>query len=128
MLRDRRVQALARERPDPLEHALALVGPKWTLLILGQLTTGPRRFSELGRALGEVNPKMITARLRELERYGLISRTVYAEVPPRVEYELTERGRGLGPAINALREWGGAASPPRTVGRGRERRRSDRAS
>ena len=70
------------------------------------LLAGPRRFTEIERALVHANPKMVTARLRELEAAGLVSRTVYAEVPPRVVYALTERGRELRPAIEALRKWG----------------------
>lgn len=86
-----------------------MVGLKWTLLIVRQLLEGPRRFTEIEKSLRRANPKMITARLRELEQAGLVSRTVYAEVPPRVEYALTERGRALRPVVRALREWGRAA-------------------
>ena len=91
---------------DPVERSLALVGPKWTVLIIRDLLSGPRRFTEIERSLGRANPKMITTRLRELEQTGLVSRTAYAEVPPRVEYALTARGRALRPVIDALREWG----------------------
>jgi DNA-binding HxlR family transcriptional regulator len=91
---------------DPVERSLGLVGFKWTLLIIRDLLSGPRRFTEIERSLRRANPKMITTRLRELEQTGLVSRTVYAEVPPRVEYALTERGRALRPVIDALREWG----------------------
>ncbi len=89
-----------------LAAALEIVGHKWTLLIVEHLLAGPRRFTEIERALGGANPKMVTARLRELEAAGLVSRTVYAEVPPRVVYALTERGRELRPAVEALRRWG----------------------
>ena len=89
-----------------LARALELVGHKWALLIVQTLIEGPRRFGEIERALGSANPKMVTARLRELEAAGLISRTTYAEVPPRVEYALTDRGRTLRPAIDALRTFG----------------------
>jgi len=89
-----------------LAGALKIVGYKWTLLIVEHLLAGPRRFTEIERALERANPKMVTARLRELEAAGLVSRTVYAEVPPRVVYALSERGRALGPAIDALRVWG----------------------
>ena len=91
---------------NELAHALSIVGHKWTLLIVQDLFEGPRRFTQIERSLGGANPKMITARLRELEAAGLVSRTVYAEVPPRVEYALTDRGRGLRPAIDALARWG----------------------
>jgi DNA-binding HxlR family transcriptional regulator len=91
---------------DPVERSLALVGHKWTVLIIRDLLSGPRRFTEIERSLGRANPKMITTRLRELEQTGLVSRTAYAEVPPRVEYALTARGRALRPVIDALKEWG----------------------
>lgn len=99
---------------DGVAAALALVGHKWTLLIVRDLIGGPRRFTHLQRSLG-ADPKVITARLRELEAGGLISRTTYAEVPPRVEYALTERGRALRPVVDALRHWGsrGQRKPPR---------------
>lgn len=89
-----------------LTRTLAIVGHKWALLIVQALRDGPRRFTEIERLLEDANPKMITARLRELEAAGVLSRTVYAEVPPRVEYALTDRGRELRPAIDALRRWG----------------------
>jgi DNA-binding HxlR family transcriptional regulator len=89
---------------------MELVGRKWALLIVEDLLGGPRRFSEIERSLGEANPKMVTARLRELEAARLITRTTYAEVPPRVEYALTERGRELRPTIAALRRFGGDGS------------------
>ena len=91
---------------EELTRALAVIGHKWALLIVQALRDGPRRFTEIERLLEDANPKMITARLRELEADGLVSRTVYAEVPPRVEYALTDRGRELRPAIDALRRWG----------------------
>jgi DNA-binding HxlR family transcriptional regulator len=91
---------------DDLARSLAIVGHKWTLLIVQELLAGPRRFTEIERALDGANPKMVTARLRELEASGLVSRTIYAEVPPRVEYALTDRGRELRQAIAALQRWG----------------------
>ena len=93
---------------EAVARALARVGPKWTLLLVRDLLRGPRRFTELQRSLG-ADPKVITARLRELEADGLVSRTTYAEVPPRVEYALTERGRGLRRVIRELGRWGRGA-------------------
>jgi len=98
---------------EELARTLAIVGRKWALLIVQALRDGPRRYSEIERSLRAANPKMVTARLRELEAAGVISRTVYAEVPPRVEYALTDRGRALRPAIDALRRWG-TRTPRRT--------------
>jgi DNA-binding HxlR family transcriptional regulator len=106
MANQRRVSSRGTTENDPVERSLGLVGPKWTLLIIRDLLSGPRRFTEIERSLRRANPKMITARLRELEQTGLVSRKAYAEVPPRVEYALTERGRALRPVIDALREWG----------------------
>jgi DNA-binding HxlR family transcriptional regulator len=100
---------------DELARALALIGPKWTLQIIQVLLVGPRRFTEIERSLGDANPKMVTVRLRELVAAGLVSRTYHAEVPPRVEYALTERGRALEPTIDALRRWGSRASKLRST-------------
>jgi DNA-binding HxlR family transcriptional regulator len=94
---------------DELKRALALIGPKWTLQIVEALLEKPRRFTELERALVDVNPKVLTDRLRELVESGLVLRTYHAEVPPRVEYSLTDRGRALRPAISALERWGARA-------------------
>ncbi len=91
---------------DAVERSVSVIGLKWSLLIIRDLMSGPRRFTEIERSLRRANPKMITARLRELERDGIVSRSVYAEVPPRVVYALTERGRALRPVIEALRRWG----------------------
>lgn len=102
----RRMRALARGYACPVERTLAVVGAKWTLPIIRDLVDGPRRFGELQRSLGGASPKVISARLRELERLGLVTRTVYPEVPPRVEYALTPHGRSFRPIIEALRTWG----------------------
>lgn len=110
---------------DELARAVALIGHKWTLLIIQDLLEGPRRFTQIQRSLGEANPKMVTTRLRELEAARLVSRTTYAEVPPRVEYALTARGRELRLAIDALRHWGARAPEPYSrAGRPDPRRRS----
>src|SRR5881296_2203919 len=108
-----------------LARAMELVGNKWALHIVDELLGGPRRFTEIERSLGDVNPKLITVRLRELEAAGLVSRTTYAEVPPRVEYALTEHGRGLRPSIEALRRWGARRPAAR---RAADRRQAGRSS
>lgn len=90
----------------PVERALKIIGGKWTILILRDLLQGPRRFGELRRSLGEVSPKTLALRLRELEEEGILSRTVYAEVPVRVVYRLTRKGETLGEVIDAIRHWG----------------------
>lgn len=90
----------------PVEKTLQVIGGKWTLLILRDLFGGTKRFGELRRSLGQVSPKTLAERLREMEVLGLVTRRVYAEVPPRVEYTLTEKGRSLGDIIEAMRRWG----------------------
>ena len=91
---------------DPVARSLEVVGYKWSLLIVRELLVGPRRFTQIARALPRANAKMITARLRELEAAGLVTRETFAEVPPRVEYSLTTRGRALRPVVDALASWG----------------------
>jgi DNA-binding HxlR family transcriptional regulator len=90
----------------PVEAALDVIGGKWKPLILWHLCDGVKRFSELQRELPGVNAKMLTRQLRELEGDGVVRRTVYPEVPPRVEYAVTEFGRTLLPIMEALCAWG----------------------
>ena len=90
----------------PVEATLELIGGKWKGIVLFYLLDGRLRFSELKRQVGDVTQRMLTKQLRELEASGLVSRTVYAEVPPRVEYELTKDGQSLKPVLAALRKWG----------------------
>ena len=90
----------------PAEATLAVIGGRWKVPIVWHLFAGTRRFSELRNGLGTVTPKMLAQQLRELERDGVISRRVYAQVPPKVEYSLTERGRSLRPVIDAMCKWG----------------------
>lgn len=90
----------------PVETALRVIGGKWTLLILRDLLTGPKRFGELRKSLGGVSPKTLSLRLRELEHDGILTRTVYPEVPLRVEYALTPAGSTLSDVIEVLRHWG----------------------
>ena len=93
------------------------VGDKWSVLIITMLGDGPRRFNELKRMVNGISQRMLTLTLRNLERYGLVTRTVYPEIPPRVEYELTDLGRSLQSPINALWDW--AASHQGEVQRAR---------
>ena len=90
-----------------LELVMELVGGKWKLVLLWHLLSGTHRFCELKRKLGDITQKMLTLQLRELEEAGLITRTVYPVVPPRVDYELTERGRALAPVLKDLCAWAG---------------------
>ncbi len=89
----------------PTRQVLDHVAGKWTGLVIGRLEDGTLRFSELRRQIGGISQKMLTQTLRGLERDGLVQRTVFAQVPPRVEYELTPLGRSLAAAISVIREW-----------------------
>lgn len=89
----------------PVETTLSLIGGKYKALILWHLSAGTLRFSQLQKAV-TATPRMLTLQLRELESDGLISRTVYPEVPPRVEYAMTGLGRSLMPILTAIRDWG----------------------
>ena len=90
----------------PVEATIAAVGGKWKILILWRLGDQTRRYGELKRLLPEVTEKMLIAQLRELEADGIIARTSYGEVPPRVDYALTPHGRKLKPVLEAMCEWG----------------------
>jgi DNA-binding HxlR family transcriptional regulator len=96
-----------QERPEcTVERALAVIDGKWTTLILRDLLGGTRRFGELRASLGSISPKTLTDRLRDLEGHGVLTRTVYPEIPPRVEYALTAKGRALGDVVDAMARWG----------------------
>lgn len=91
----------------PVEITLKLIGSKWKLLILRNLiNSNVLRFSELARGINGISQKMLTQHLRQMQLDGLVLRTVYAEVPPRVEYSLTEKGMSLKPIIDAMHDWG----------------------
>jgi DNA-binding HxlR family transcriptional regulator len=89
----------------PVDQTLRLIGYKWAGLVVWQLMDGPRRHGELLRALPGISPKTLTDRLRELEGEGVLTRHVFAEVPPRVEYALTDRGRSLYGVYEAMVAW-----------------------
>ena len=90
----------------PVEVTLQLIGTKWKVLIIRELLESTKRFSELQRSIGGVSQKVLTANLRAMEECGLVNRKVYAEVPPRVEYSLTDLGRSLESVLNVMVEWG----------------------
>ena len=97
----------AKELPAcPVETTLTLIGDKWKVLILRDLLPGTKRFGELKKSIGNVTQKVLTSQLRDMEESGLISRKVYAEVPPRVEYTLTDLGYSLKPILDAMWNWG----------------------
>lgn len=93
-----------------VEVTLSVIGGTWKPVILFHLLPGKKRFGELGRAIPGITQRMLTLQLRELEEAGIVERTVYAEVPPRVDYALTELGRSLQPVLIAMRNWGIAYS------------------
>ena len=95
------------ELPDcPVQTTVQLIGSKWTLLIMRNLLQRPWRFNELRRDLDGISQKVLTDSLRSMEEDGIITRTVYPEVPPRVEYALSELGESMRPIIGAMAEWG----------------------
>ena len=101
------VDTPAKELPAcPVETTLMLISDKWKVLILRDLLPGTKRFSELKKSIGHVSQKVLTSQLRQMEESGLVVRTVYPEVPPRVEYTLTDLGYSLKPILDAMWDWG----------------------
>ena len=98
---------ILKELPTcPVETTLTLISDKWKVLILRDLMNGTKRFGELKKSIGHVSQKVLTTQLRQMEESGLVDRKVYAEVPPRVEYTLTEVGYSLKPVLDAMWAWG----------------------
>lgn len=96
-----------KELPDcPVETTLLLISDRWKVLILRDLMNGTKRFGELKKSIGNVSQKVLTSNLRSMEESGLLTRKVFAEVPPRVEYSLTETGYSLKPVLAAMTDWG----------------------
>ena len=100
--------AVAETTCTAMGDILNRIGDKWSVMIVGHLTHGTMRFNELRHAIGGISQRMLTLTLRNLERDGLVTRTVYPEIPPRVEYTLTELGRTLTPPLDALWQWAAA--------------------
>ena len=98
---------MSKELPAcPVEVTLMLISDRWKVLILRDLLSGTKRFGELKKSIGSISQKVLTSNLRSMEEDGLLTRKVYAEVPPRVEYTLTEMGESLRPVIAAMFDWG----------------------
>jgi DNA-binding HxlR family transcriptional regulator len=93
-------------RPGCVAAALAILGNKWTALIIKELYTGPARFSQLEKSLPGISPRTLSQRLDEMEHCGLITKKSFAEVPPRVEYTLTAKGKDLLPILRSMADWG----------------------
>ena len=92
--------------PDPMIHAMAHVGGKWKLMILYVIDNGSNRFGAMQREIPKITKQMLSQQLRLLEADGLLKRKIFAEIPPRVEYSLTKRGRALLKVVNAMKTWG----------------------
>lgn len=90
----------------PVEITMGLIGDKWKILIVRDLLTGTKRFGELKKSVTGITQKVLTSNLRQMENSGLVKRKVYAEVPPRVEYSLTDTGFSLKPILDSMVEWG----------------------
>lgn len=89
-----------------IEAAMQIIGNKWTALILRDLFSGPKRFCELEKSVGNINPRTLSQRLDDLEERGILTRVSFAEVPPRTEYTLTEKGKDLLPILKQMAAWG----------------------
>ncbi len=94
------------ETSCPIHKAMMIIGKRWTALIIRDLVMGTKRFCQLEQSLKGISPKMLSQRLHELEEEGLVSRAVFAEVPVRVEYSLTDKGRDLKAVIDSMAVWG----------------------
>ena len=89
-----------------IASAMEIIGNKWTALILRDLCTGSKRFCELEKSVGRINPRTLSQRLDDLEQHGIVTKQSYAEVPPRIEYTLTPKGEDLVPVLKAMSNWG----------------------
>jgi len=89
----------------PIQRTIALIGDKWKIIVICTLKDGTKRFGEIQRAMEGITPKVLTRQLRDLERDGIVERTVYPQVPPRVDYALTPLGRSLLPILGQLHDW-----------------------
>jgi DNA-binding HxlR family transcriptional regulator len=99
-------KAACHEHWCPIERTLGVIGGVWKVIIIRELLTGTKRYSYLHRTIGGVTHKMLTQQLRELERDGILHREVYKQVPPKVEYSLSQLGVRLGPTLDAMHRWG----------------------
>ena len=90
----------------PVEVTLTMIGSKWSVLIIRELLSGSKRYGELKKSIAGVSPKVLTAQLRDMEKKALLTRVVYPEVPPKVEYTLTELGYSLKSVLDSLQAWG----------------------
>ena len=103
-----KAEALKNNYNCPVEATMDVIGGKWKVIIIHHLLDGTKRFSELRRLIPQVTQRMLTLQLRELERDGAVHRKIYAQVPPKVEYSLTEIGKTLKPVLLVMHDWGKA--------------------
>lgn len=101
----------------PVETTLMLISDRWKVLIIRDLLDGTKRFGELKKSIGKISQKVLTANLRAMEESGLVNRKVYAEVPPRVEYSLTDTGYSLKPVLDVMVQWGTEYKSKRSIGK-----------
>ncbi len=106
------VKPILEPKVGCIAAAMEIIGSKWTALILRDLFSGPKRFCELERSVGGVNPRTLSQRLDDLEAHGIITRRSFAEVPPRTEYTLTEKGQELFPVLEQMAAWGAKYERP----------------
>lgn len=106
MTSNKNLEILESLPPCPVQTTLKLISDKWQILIIRDLLNGTMRFGELQRSMGSISQKVLTSNLRKMEAAGLVSREVFPEVPPRVEYSLTELGMSLRPIVDAMWDWG----------------------
>ena len=100
---------LAKDLPKcPVETTLMMLNSRWKVLIIRELLTGTKRFGELKKSLGTITQKVLTSNLRDMEDSGLVERKVYAQIPPRVDYTLTDVGYSLAVVLDSMAEWGSA--------------------
>lgn len=104
-IENRRLELSSGEEPCPVELAINVIGGRWKCPIIHHLLSGTKRFNELRRLIPNASQRMLTKHLRELEADGIIVRKVYAEVPPRTEYSLTDKGHSLEPVMWAMHDW-----------------------
>ena len=100
------VTELESQYQCPVEATMDVIGGKWKIIIIHHLISETRRFSELRRLIPQVTQRMLTSQLRELEKHGIVHREVYPQVPPKVEYSLTELGKSLEPILRVMHDWG----------------------
>jgi DNA-binding HxlR family transcriptional regulator len=104
---------MAKHLACPAELTAELIGGRWKIVLLWHLFQGVRRFSDLQRAVPGITQKVLTQQLRDMEKKGFVTRTIYPEVPPKVEYRITPLGVTLKPVVDAMHQWGAEHLPPR---------------